>query len=454
MRSLLSRFALPLAAVLTVPFLPSGASAAATTPQLVRYDSGRNDAAHALAVDAAGNLYLAGSVAGSGTAVTFSVVKLDRRGALVWRRAYSGARGGVGGQATAIAVDPQGNVYAAGTISDGAIFGQNIDALVVAWRSDGVERWARRYDGPAAGFDHLSEIAVDPAGDVYVGGSSQGAWFDWLTQRYTADGTLRWTRRHSGPGSADDNVTGMAVAPGGAVVVAGTSRHRGDGVTNDAEILTYDPHGNLVLARRWSDTAISHETVGDLAVDATGGVTVTGSTAQNASPEFGIPTPVTLRFDAGSTVPRVIRAGGAAAAVDGAGGVLVAGWFAGAPALSATARHDAAGNRVWSTPLAVGANETFIVTGLVADRLGAVTVAGTLSDNVTLNRDFLTIRYAADGRELWRHRLTGRDTDTLSAVVAESAGSVVVAGTTRSDADFDSDMLALRFPAAAPTVAR
>lgn len=230
MRSLSRRCTVPLVAVLSVPlFSPTASAAAETSPQVIRYDGGGNDAAHALAVDAAGNVYLAGSVADPGSTISFSVVKLDRRGTV---GLYSGSQGGVGGQAAAVAVDPAGNVYAAGTVSDGAIFGQNIDALLVAWGPDGVGRWARRYDGPVAGFEHLSEVAVDGSGDVYTSGSSHGAGFDWLSQRYAADGTLRWTRRHSGPGSADDTVADMAPAPGGGTVVAGTARSAADFVSD------------------------------------------------------------------------------------------------------------------------------------------------------------------------------------------------------------------------------
>ena len=45
---------------------------------------------------------------------------------------------------------------------------------------------------------------------------------------------------------------------------------------------------------------------------------------------------------------------------------------------------------------------------VAADAAGAVTVAGTLRDTSTHNDHYLTIRFAADGRELWRHRFAGK----------------------------------------------
>jgi len=429
---------------------PASAALAAVSqsPQVIRFHGGGNDRANAFTMDATGNLYLAGSTEAPNTDITFSAVKLDSAGALIWRRTYSGSRGGTLGLASAVAVDGAGNVYVAGSVGGtGAV-----DLLVVKLNRDGVEQWAQRYDN--GGFDQATEIAVDQSGAVYVGGNSMGAGsgFDWVTQRYTAAGTLQWTRRHSGPGAADDTVSDLAVAPNGTVVVAGNSKNTGDGVTNDIDVLTYDAQGATVWQRRFTDTAISDELAGDLDIDPTGRIAVTGSTAQNASPEFGIPTPLTLVYDASGTLSRTVRVGGAAIDVDATGNAYTAGFFS-TPNASAVGKFDATGGQVWLTPLTFAANETPFITAIAVDTTGQVTVAGTLTNNLNLNADYITIRYAADGRELWRHRFngTGDGADRVAGLVIDGQNAALVGGTSFNNPVFSGgtgdDMTTLRFPA-------
>jgi hypothetical protein len=445
------------AATVVVVWPPAVGAVAVESPQLMRFDGGGRDAVEAVAVDAAGNVYLGGASGRPGTGVTFSVVKLSPQGVLVWRSTYSGARDGVDGHVRAIAVDQDGTVYAAGSVSDGATRGANIDSLVVKVGADGAERWAHRYDGPVGGFDQATDIVLDRSGAVYVAGISHGLGFDWFTQRFGPDGVPQWTSRNSGPGVFDDMVGDLALAPNDDVVVAGTTQRIGDGMTNDVEVVVYTPHGAIVRQQRWSDTPASHELVQDLDIDASGRITVTGSTAQTASPEFGVPLPFTLRHDATGALSRIIRSGGDAVDTDATGNFYVTGSFTGTPEASATSKYDTAGDRLWTTALSVGPREMFAVTAIAVDSLGAVTVAGSVTRNDTLNKDYLTIRYAADGRELWRHRFDGtaRGEDRLAGLAVDAAGTALVAGTSVSNAaggGTTEDMVALRFPAGATPI--
>jgi hypothetical protein len=429
----------------------------ADAPQVVRFHGGGYDRAEALAVDATRNVYIAGSVDSDSTG-TFAVVKLSPQGSVLWVGRYSGSRGGVGGSALAVTTDSAGNVYAAGWTGDGVIFNNNIDYLVVAFGPDGVERWAQRYDGPASGFDQATEIAVDAAGNVYVSGFSYGQnqnqAYDWTTHKYSPSGTLLWERRLSGPGTNDDRVADLMLAPDGNLVLTGFTKNTGDGLTNDLETVTYDPAGNVVWQRRWTDTAASHETPFDLDIDASGRIAITGTTAENASP-YAVPGPVTLRYDRAGTLLQVIREGGASVDADGAGNLVLAGFFFEPSGISSVARYDTAGARVWSTPLTVNAEDALSGLTVRADSAGAVTLAGTIRDIFVHNDDYLTVRYAADGRELWRYRFNGPvgGDDRLAGLAIDGADNAVVTGTSwngylsyKGTAD---DIVTLRFPAAA-----
>ncbi|HEY3003925.1 MAG TPA: fibronectin type III domain-containing protein, partial [Kribbellaceae bacterium] len=336
-------------------------------------------------------------------------------------------------------------------------FNTNYDYLVVKFGPDGVQRWAQRFDGPAAGFDQATEVAVDGGGNVYVSGfsygQSQGQAFDWLTQTYDVAGNKLWERRHSGPGTADDRVADLALTPDGNLVVTGFTKNTGDELTNDIETLVYDPAGTVVWQRRWTDTAASHDTPADLDVDTAGRITITGTTAESASP-YAVPSPVTLRYDRSGTLLQTIRgAGGESVDADAAGGFTVAGFFLEPPGVSAVTRYDAGGARLWSIPLTIGSEEVIARLTVRTDSTGAVTLAGTARNVFVHNDDYLTIRYAADGRELWRYRFEGPagGDDRVAGLAVDGSDIAWVTGTSwngylsyQGTAD---DIVTLRFPA-------
>ena len=413
------------------------ATQAVASPQVMRFDGGAYDRASAIAVDGAGNVHLGAAVDTPGSGRTFAVVKLDAAGRLLWRGTYGGSRGGVGGEAFAVAVDAAGNVYAAGYVGDGVIFNNNLDYLVVKFGPDGSERWAVRYNGPGNNTDLAHHVAVDAAGNAYVSGYSYGDGYDWATLKLSPAGAVLWTRRNSGPGSADDRVGAMALAPGGNLVVTGFTKRTGDGQTNDIETLTYDPAGTVLWQQRWSAVPTSHEIANDLDIDAGGRIAITGTTAENPGP-YAVPFPVTLRYSAAGTLLQAIQgegAGGDSVDVDGAGNAWLVGALFGTPGGSTLARYDAAGTRSWLTPLTLEEGDALWTPEVAADAAGNVTVAGTVVATSVHNLDYLTIRYGADGRVLGRHRFNGPvgGDDRVAGLALDGAGVALVTGTSWND---------------------
>ncbi|MGH9185338.1 MAG: fibronectin type III domain-containing protein, partial [Acidimicrobiales bacterium] len=174
------------------------------------------------------------------------------------------------------------------------------------------------------------------------------------------------------------------------------------------------------------------------------------------------PVPVTLRYDAAGNLLQTIRdtnAGGAALDVDAAGNSYLAGAFFATPGASSVAKYDADGAVVWSGPLTMAPSDAMTVVGVAADSGGTVTVAGSVADIFTGRTDYLTIRYAADGSELWRHRFAGAadGRDEAVALVVATNDDALVAGTSwngyQSIGGTANDIVTLRFAAgAAPTL--
>ena len=206
-----------------------------------------------LALDAAGNAYVAGSFTGTarfGATVLTSaspdapdvfVAKVDTAGNYLWAQ----SAGGSGYDwASAIAVDAQGNAYVTGYFSSlSAAFGRlplfNAsaagDTFVARLEgSTGTWQWAVRAGGPDA--ESGAAIAVDAAGHVVVSGvfSSRVADFGpisltnaragasdvFVAKMTTATGAWQWAQRAGGTGRED--VGGLAVDAVGDVYVAGS----------------------------------------------------------------------------------------------------------------------------------------------------------------------------------------------------------------------------------------
>ena len=70
---------------------------------------------------------------------------------------------------------------------------------------------------------------------------------------------------------------------------------------------------------------------------------------------------------------------------------------------------------------------------VAAHASGAVTVAGTVREMSTGDGDYLTIRFAPDGRELWRYRFNGSSDpgqqDQVAGLAVDAADAALVTGT-------------------------
>ena len=94
-------------------------------------------------------------------------------------------------------------------------------ATVAYSAATGRQLWARRYNGPANGYDDAFSVAVSPGGTrVFVTGNSGGRATsqDYATVAYdAATGRQLWVSRYNDPANLD-LVCGVAVSPGGSRV--------------------------------------------------------------------------------------------------------------------------------------------------------------------------------------------------------------------------------------------
>jgi hypothetical protein len=212
--------------IVTIKYDPDGNPV--WSDEIRRYDGGYNDEASGIGVDAEGNVYVTGRSQGSGTGYDCITIKYDSTGNQLWALKYNNASENGNDEAVAIAVDAAGNVSITGK-SQGSDTGY--DYITIQYDSSGTDVWEARFDG-GNGADEAMDIAIDGAGDVYVTGRSQGSGtgLDYLTIKYDHSGNMIWRVRYdNAPPNGDDEAAALAIDPAGNVYVTGRSQGSGSG---------------------------------------------------------------------------------------------------------------------------------------------------------------------------------------------------------------------------------
>src|SRR5512137_2998549 len=158
---------------------------------------GGADSAQAVALDADGNVYVAGTYdAGVGAQADFVTIKYDTDGNRLWTVGYRGSSGGPD-CARDVAVDASG-VY---------VFGQSYtptgnEYVTLKYSTYGEELWVAKYKTAENATMDAAGLELDPDGNVIVSGSGLGpdGRLDYATVKYSASGTKLWERLYNGPG--------------------------------------------------------------------------------------------------------------------------------------------------------------------------------------------------------------------------------------------------------------
>jgi hypothetical protein len=230
-----------------------------------QFGSTERDMANGVAVDGAGDVWVVGQTFGSlpgqmsnGGWDAF-LRRYDPAGNELWTRQFGG---GGGETAAKVAVDAGGDAYVVGG-TRAALPGQttagDYDAFLRKYDPAGNEVWTRQFGTPAE--DYALAVTLDGAGNPVVAGETGGLLagaaaagaLDSFVRKYDAAGGVLWTRQF---GSAmDDYAVGAAVAPGGDVFVVGTTQgafpHQKSAGDSDAYIATFSADGGDRWARQF-----------------------------------------------------------------------------------------------------------------------------------------------------------------------------------------------------------
>jgi hypothetical protein len=284
-----------------------------------------SDSAGAVATHSDGSVYVAGRTTSFGpSSAGVFVLKFDGSGNLIWQRLWDDAAG-----FEAMAVTPDGSIYAASSkLRPNSNFSQ-FDVMVLKLAPAGTLVWARTY-GAGEVVDARGGMAAAADGSIYTAGAIQAAkagivGIAALVLKIGADGSLLFGKQCCTRGG--DTGEGIAVAPDGTVLLAGTTTVLGAGF-QDAFVARLQASGKKITgAATWGSTGF--ETGGGVAAGGSGTVQLGATTSQ--APPYSL-LGASLRLSA----PKFTVATPAGELVNPAGTVSVPAHGASTPAGSTT----------------------------------------------------------------------------------------------------------------------
>ena len=315
-------------------------------PDFIPGLSGGGVTAWGIAVDSVGNSRLTGGFGTPTGAAGFFVTRYDAGGSRDWVSiAMENAASPGGAAGVSVALDAAGNSYVVGNLAGTVTFGVDepsqttlighslfvLDFFVAKYNPDGAFLWARGVGGD--GSDEVTAIAADAAGNVHVTGMFHGAVTfgpgetsevsftadvgDMFLVKYDNDGAQQWVRHVPGPGigagaalavdgSGNLHVTGgfvafLRFAAGEANETIVSTEPFG---STNVFVAKYDGSGGLLWVRAATGNFAA---VGrSVAADAAGGTYITGDFAS-----LGLFGPSSLTFGHGEANETTLTTEGA-----------------------------------------------------------------------------------------------------------------------------------------------
>ena len=250
-----------------------------------------------------------------------------------------------------------------------------------------------------------------------------------------------WVRRYNGPADSADCAEAIAIDSHGNVYVTGLSQGRA--TYNDYATIKYNPNGNKLWVARYNGLGDSDDQAYAIAVDDSGNVYVTGrSVGRGTSWDYA-----TIKYDYSGNQLWVSRYNGpdnwwdmsCAVAVDNSGNVYVTGSSVGHGSYIdgydyATIKYDANGNELWVQRYNGPKDLLDCPDALALDASGNIYVTGISFDSVAngmlYKTDYATIKYNASGSQVWVKRYNGpaNGIDYAHAIAVDALDNVYVTG--------------------------
>ena len=333
-------------------------------------------------------------------------------------------------QVTEIAIDPVGNIYLSGeSVSEDTSY----DYATLKYAPDSSDPlWIARYNGPGNSWDYVRGLVVDPEGNVYITGESRGSTtvIDYATIKYDTHGTELWVARYDGPDSLTDEAEAIFVDDVGNVYVTGTSNSSSG--SYDYCTIKYNPNGIELWDACYNGLDNDYDNAKAIIGDDQGNVYVTGYSYEGGDFNY-----VTVKYDPNGIEKWVARYDGPdsdkdwarAIALDEENNIYVTGESHSIATEDdyCTIKYDPNGKEIWvKTYDGPDHGEDFPWSMVVRDN--TIYIAGSSEKNGYL--DYCIVKYDLEGNELWvaHHDGTEQLDDFCASITLDDLGNIYVTG--------------------------
>jgi hypothetical protein len=241
------------------------------------------DVSVSVCCDDSNNVYLTGFSYDDGTDYDMATIRYTPTGVRTWLKRFNNRPWTMDDYGTKACFDrATRTLLVGGTVYDD---NQSYNYFTIKYRlTNGDSLWARAYNRyPADDDDILTSLTTDPAGNVYVTGTSYDltADFDIATVRYDAASMQRWVARYDEELDDDGGVALVTDSLGNVLVVGYAYSAAFDW---DIAVLKYDSLGSQRWAYLWDNAASSNEDLGGRVIPLRDGrIMVAGTSFDNIS---------------------------------------------------------------------------------------------------------------------------------------------------------------------------
>src|SRR3990172_545682 len=379
---------------------------------------------YAIATDAQGFIYVVGSADSD-----YVTIKYNPSGDLLWSARYNGPGNSLD-RASSVAIDDSGDVIVTGFSWDSV---NSVDYATVCYTSIGTQRCVARYDGSGHSYDFATDMALDPAGNIYVTGFSRDSsspLYDFVTFKYDRWGIVQWISRYDGIGHATDHAWSIGLDSAGNVYVAGQSN---SGHSFDYATVKYNSMGAEQWVTRYNGPENSEDHAWALAVDVSGNSYVTGGSGE--SPNYDM---LTVKYNSAGVQQWTARYDGPmnwddygqAVKCDRSGNVYVTGYSVGVGprAEFATIKYDRDGTQSWLTRFHAPGSTHDVPVDMVVDDASSLCLVGYSDSGDNVN--YSIVKYDSAGYQAWMASYDGQlsGSDSPTAITLDMDGNVFVTG--------------------------
>lgn len=229
-------------------------------------------------LDAAGNVYLTGVATGTSYLDQCVTIKLNSNGVVQWEELYT-LPGNRESQPNSMAVDSAGNVYVAGWYN---AFNSSRDGIVIKYNSLGQISWVDLMNTTNNRYEEVRDIVIDGNQQAVVCGfvydTITAGGLNVFVKKYTVGGLEDWAATYTNPAfTGGDKGEAIKIAPGGNIIVAGQSAN-GLATSTDILAISYSPSGVQQWATIYSDTSSAFdELFTAMTLDQSGNVYIAGT---------------------------------------------------------------------------------------------------------------------------------------------------------------------------------